>query len=655
MHASSPTPRILRACLALAAFSGAAWAGTLAPKVDDVLQPLPPGAVRVTGWLSEDLALCRDNRLLGQSLPDLIRPFRERPEDRYWLCEFWGKWYTSVALARRYRPDDADIASLSDRAVRELVATQTPDGYIGTYQKKFELAQWDVWGRKYVLLGLLAHHDLTGDPAALEAAVRAADYTLGQIGPGKADIAKIGNWSGMAAGSILEPMVLLYRKTGYTRFLDFANHIVRRWGEPGGPDLLNKALKGVPVFGMFPGPDPKGKGYMSGGQSKAYEMMSCYEGLAELYRTTGDPLYLKAVRLVTEDIRSTEITAIGSGSSWERWIGGRTKQTEQVKEWMETCVTATWIKFCAQLLRLTGDPAYADDIERTAYNALLSAQKADGTWWCHYNPLSGQRTPAPEQCKAHVNCCVAAAPRALFLLPQLGVMRRADGLAVNLYLSGTAEADVAGAGRVRVSTETDYPLGERVALRLSMAKPADFALHLRVPAWSAATTLAVNGETLARPAAGAYATLRRRWKEGDRVELTLDLRPRRVTNPLPEGASPSLRAVAVERGPLVLALDRRFAALPAAGTLGELVADKDGYLTGCERMAAQPTAVGPRLLFSVPFRTADGGTVKVRFCDYASAGRTWSPESTFRLWLPAEKSDLSQLLERLGETHDRGY
>jgi DUF1680 family protein len=615
------------------------------------MSPLPAGAVQVTGWLGDELAVSRQNRLLGQSLPDLIEPFRDRPEDRFWRCEFWGKWYTSVALARRYSVD-AEITALSDRAVRELLATQTPDGYIGTYQKKAELAQWDVWGRKYVLLGLLAHHDLTSDPAVLAAAVRAADYTIGQIGPGRADIAKIGNWSGLAAGSILEPMVLLYRKTGHERFLEFAHYIVRRWGEPGGPDLVQKALGGVSVSKMFPGPDPAIKGYMGGGQSKAYEMMSCYEGLAELYRVTGDASYLQALRLVTADIRATEITIIGSGSSWERWIGGRTRQTEQVKEWMETCVTATWIKFCAQLLRLTGDPAYGDDIERTAYNALFSAQKPDGSWWCHYNPLTGPRTPAPEQCKAHVNCCVASAPRALFLLPQLGVMRRDDGVAVNLFLPGVAVADLPRGGKVQLRTETDYPVGDRIVMRLSLGQPAEFALHLRVPAWSTESTLQINGELQPRPTAGAYATVKRRWQEGDRVELGLDLRVRRVANPLPVGAPEALRAFAVERGPLVLALDRRFAAPPATTAVGELAADGAGFIPGCERLRPDSSIGGPRLLLAVPFRTANGGLTTLRFCDYASAGRTWAEDSAFRVWLPPS-ADLSHLLTEAALAVDR--
>jgi len=72
-------------------------------------------------------------------------------------------------LGYTYEPTDEHRAVL-DKAVRSLLATQTPDGYIGTYQPSVQMGGWDIWGRKYVLLGLLAYYDATGDRAALEAA-----------------------------------------------------------------------------------------------------------------------------------------------------------------------------------------------------------------------------------------------------------------------------------------------------------------------------------------------------------------------------------------------------------------------------------------------------------------------------------------------------
>lgn len=199
---------------------------------------------------------------------------------------------------------------------------------------------------------------------------------------GKKDIVQIGCWFGCASTSILEPVVLLYRASGDSRYLDYANWIVKSWStSPLKPDLLNKALRNTEVFDMFEHPDPKYDGYLGGGKSKAYEMASCFEGLAELYRQTGEQRYFDAVKNHARSIRDTEINVVGSGSIEERWINGKFVQTNRSEKWDETCVTATWIKLCSQLLRLTGDVKYADDIELAPPTALIGGFLKDGTWW----------------------------------------------------------------------------------------------------------------------------------------------------------------------------------------------------------------------------------------------------------------------------------
>jgi len=43
---------------------------------------------------------------------------------------------------------------------------------IGNYKPENRLEQWDIWGRKYNLLGLLDYYDLTNDKASLNAAIK---------------------------------------------------------------------------------------------------------------------------------------------------------------------------------------------------------------------------------------------------------------------------------------------------------------------------------------------------------------------------------------------------------------------------------------------------------------------------------------------------
>ncbi len=596
--------------------------------VADVFAPLPPEAVQLGGSAGAAIARGVRARVAAQEVEDLIAPFRARADKTEWRSEFWGKWITSAIAAWRHTGDPQLRAAL-ERAVRELIATQSADGYIGAYPDGGHLQRWDIWGRKYTLLGLLAWHEASGDAAALAAARREADFLLGEVGPGRASPFTNDMWSGMASSSVLEPMVLLYRRTGDRRYLAFAQFLVEQWQTPQGPDLLRKALAGEPVFAMFPGPAATIKAYGDAGKSKAYEMMSCYEGLAELYRTTGAAPLREAIVRVHAGVRDAEITIIGSGSDWERWNGGRTRQTEPWAKGMETCVTVTWMKFTAQLLRLTGDPAYAEALECSTYNALLGAQAPDGAWWCHHAPLAGTKERAPEQCGMHQNCCVANGPRGLMLLPQIAVMRAAGGPVVNFLGELCARVPLADGSVVTLEQHSDYPATDTTDLVVRVAAPARFALRVRIPAWSAATTLSLNGAPQPAPGAGNYLVLEREWRDGDRVALRWDMRGRLERAP----GRPDFGAVL--RGPLVLAQDARLtadgpAALRAPVTLA---ADASGHVALTLVTDRGPENIAQRYRLE----GATSGGAAITLCDFASAGNTWSAASAYRVWLPLER------------------
>ena len=159
----------------------------------DKFTPAAPGSVQVGGWLGDKLDLSMNNRVMAQDLERIIQPFRDRTEENggHWRCEYWGKWITSAAWACAYEPTPEHQA-LIDRGVKELLATQTPDGYLGTYKDGKHLEAWDVWGRKYVLLGLLADYDLSGNEAVLKAARREADFLINEAPPGTVNLSDNG-------------------------------------------------------------------------------------------------------------------------------------------------------------------------------------------------------------------------------------------------------------------------------------------------------------------------------------------------------------------------------------------------------------------------------------------------------------------------------
>ena len=563
--------------------------------VQDVLKPAAPESVRIGGRLGEKLDLCVSNRLLVQDIEAVVAPYRDKTEtgSSDWRCEYWGKWFTSLALADAYRSTPATLAKL-DNAASALIATAAPDGYLGTRAPVHRLEGWDVWGCKYALRGLIADYDRTRNPVALTAARRETDVLIAELGPDKTDIADVGDWNGLPASSVLEPVVLVYERTGDKKYLAFAEHIVACWSEPSkrlpvGMRLIEDSLAGKNPDQMC--------------APKAYEMMSCFEGLCELYRVTGKHEYLQATEKLADGIFREEATLVGVGTSSEVWCSGAKQQTSVVMKPMETCVTVTWMKLCDQLLRLTGDVRYADELEKNLYNGLLGAMMPDGQWWAYFDGLMGVRVPSYVQhADVGLSCCVVNGPRGLMLTPFWAFMQNADGPVVNLYAPGSAQV-----GNVKLEITGDYPVSDRVKIRVLPAGVGEFTLSLRIPAWSEQTTVTVNGQP--QPVTPGYTKIRRTWHTGDRVTISFDMRAKVVElNGM----------VALQRGPVVLSLDNRL--MPA--TAGQITLDPNPKLKPDPAAAKK---IGAWMAFDV-----DGLT----FCDYASAGNAFSEQNIFRTWLP---------------------
>jgi DUF1680 family protein len=336
-------------------------------------------------------------------------------------------------------------------------------------------------------------------------------------------------------------MVLLYERTGEKRYLDFARYIVAAWSKPGkyapqGIRLIENAEAGTPL--------------VESEVLHSYALMSCFEGLCELYRATGKQRYLDACLKFAQIIMREELMITGSVSNHEMWYNGALEQTETLERPVETCATATWMKLCYQLLRLTGDSKWADRMEVSLYNNLLGAMMPQGEWWSYDSPLTGERAPSRQQ-GVHLSCCVSSGPRGLLITPEWAVMRSvAGGPVVNLYSPGTASLKLPNGKNLNIVQETGYPVTALVTLTLQPEKPSSFALKLRIPEWSKLTVIKVNEEPI-KCQPGSYASIERKWKANDKVTLKLDLRGRIIR--APSGAPQQV----VMRGPIVLAFDNR--------------------------------------------------------------------------------------------------
>ncbi len=582
--------------------------------------------IKIGGYLGKKIDLCIKNSIIARNEQDLIEPFRNRTEKKMWQSEFWGKWFLAAAKAYEYTHDEKLKAKL-DLAVEGLLETQSKDGYIGNYADDAHLKNWDIWGRKYSMLGLLSYYDITNDNKVLNAVKRLADHLLSEVGPEKVDIIQTGNYRGMASSSILEPIVLLYNRTKEERYLKFARYIVEQWETANGPQLISNALKSIPVAERFSHPEHWWS--WENGQ-KAYEMMSCYDGLLELYKITADQQYLEAVKKVVQNILDTEITIIGSGASVECWYGGKDHQTEPTKHMHETCVTQTWMKLLFKLYQITGDPSLIDCLETTVFNAMLGAMTPDGSSFAKYSPLVGIRRIGEMQCGMDLNCCIANGPRGIMLFPEFTVMKDNEGPLINLYGDITSQITLPSANVVKIEQISDYPRSGHILITLSLVKEEKFMLKLRIPKWSQNSIIAINDEKVNEVQAGQYLRLQRRWRNGDRIELKLDMKIRNRTEPKDHH-----KHLVLMRGPIVLTRDQRLDNID----VDEVITPAGNKNSGpdCHLLPQSPPFW---MVFKIPYITGDyheghyGKAKDIFFCDFASAGNSWDIHSRYRVWFP---------------------
>jgi DUF1680 family protein len=589
--------------------------------VTDKIHTYPPTSVKVDGYLGQKIDLVIEKRIKSQDPDYLVEPFHHKDETHLWQSEFWGKWILSAIASYDYKRDP-DMLTIIQRAVNGLLATQMPNGYIGNYTDSARLTQWDIWGTKYTLLGLLAYYDLTSDKTSLNGAVRLADNLLSKVGPGKVNIVETGNYHGMPSCSVLEPVLYLYRRTGDIKYLDFAKYILNQLESVDGPKLISKALSGIAVAERFPHPEVWWS-YDNG--MKAYEMMSCYEGILELYRITGEPNYLKAVEMAVIDIAEHEINIAGSGTAFECFYNGAKYQTEPTYHTMETCVTMTWMKLCFNLLRLTQNPLYADYIERSTFNALLASLKGDGSQIAKYSPLGGIRHAGEQQCGMNINCCNANGPRAFMMLPGFAVMGAQNEIYLNMYGQMEYVVPLNLKNKVAINQNSDYPVDGNIEINVNPEKSESFMIAFRIPEWSKNSSLTINGNVISDIIPGTYKKVVRLWNKSDKVFLKLDMTGRLL----------NLNGYqAVLRGPVVLARDTRF----GDGFIYEsaVVKEKNGIvdiLSSANKPDNVWMSFTSPLILGTDLEGDFRNPIQVNFCDFASAGNTWGEDSRYRVWI----------------------
>ena len=582
---------------------------------------LPIGLQSYTDQSDEYLRFITEKQLLDGALwAKFVEVYRTREDaaDDGWRGEYYGKMMRGACLAYRYRPNE-QLYALLESTVMALLSAEDDMGRISTYPVSHELCGWDMWCRKYVLVGTLYFYDICKDEelrgrilAALE---RHLDYIAGKIGDGKTPITDTSDWyGGMNSASILEPVVEMYKLTKKPAYLSLAEHIIASGGCRDG-SVIEAVKKGV-LPHEFP-------------TAKAYETMSYFEGILAYYELTGKTEYLTLVEQFSDLVRENEITLIGcAGCHGEHFDHAAVTQANDIADktiMQETCVTVTWMRLEERLLRATGNMKYADCIEVSALNALYGAinlfgeeqyckeEKAflPGVPFDSYSPLvaasrgvgiGGYKKFASG---GYYGCCACIGAAGVALYPLASAMLSEQGAQILFYHSGRITLPFAS-GEMTLEATGSLSFG-KMEYVVSAAASEAAELSFRIPAWSARTTAELNGEPV--ETAERSLVLRRVWKVGDKLTIRFALSPEKH----------SLNGkVAITCGPFVLARDER------KGN------DFGGKIAVDDRLILIPVEPEPGEEIRVLLHTAKA---EVLLTDYASCGKHWTAKkSKIAVW-----------------------
>lgn len=633
----------------------------------------PAGRCRFQGITDRTIRFLQETQLRDEGLwRRFVKQFCSEADagDRGWRGEYWGKMMRGACFVWSYTRDEA-LYGILEGTMRDMMESMDKEGRISTYGKDTEFTGWDLWNRKYVLLGMQYFLEICREEELARQIVscmcRQADYLLIHIGPeeeGKKPVTKASDhWRGLNSSSILEPIVRLYNLTGEERYLAFAAEIV----ESGGTSVAN-LFDLAYEDKLYPYQYPV---------TKAYEMISCFEGLLEYWKVTGTPWHKEAVLRFAKKLLKSDFTVIGSsGCTHELFDHSGVRQAGAAggELMQETCVTVTLMKFFWELTMLTGEGVYADAFERAYYNAYLGAVNTRG----RISPLLGELFPQAVQepmpfdsyspltagvrgkgigglklmADGHTyGCCACIGAAGAGLVPKMALMESPEGLFLNLYLPGELKTGETGGRKVRFHVETEYPGEGRVRIVEETQEKEHFVIGLRDPGWSRETKVWLDGVRLSVTRQKGYLFLEKSWQGSHEIVLEFDMgteaiRPvsyghdilmtrivweeNYVVPVYDEEAPEAKERICLRRGPLVLAASDELG-YDASGAF-DIAVGEDGYVEA-RKPEHETLSYDHMAELEIPLR--GGGSLQVM--DYASVGKEWEESGKIAAWIQIGK------------------
>jgi DUF1680 family protein len=404
-----------------------------------------------------------------------------------------------------------------------------PDGAIGPASCK------DWWPLGLMCKTLTQYYDATGDARVIPVMTKFFAYM-------KAELPKrpLFEWAKMRWADTALSAIWLYNRTGNPELLEVSKLLMSQ-----GYDYAQQFSNFEPYSKASPNWNFENHGVNAG---------MAYKTPGIMFQLTGEAKYKNAVYDGIRNLDKYHGQAGGTFAADECYAG--TSPTQGT----ELCSVDESMFSFENLIAMFGDPLLGDKLERMSYNAWPGTFSPD--MWAHqYDQQANQPIcrRSPEKwfitnggesnlfgVEPNFGCCTANMHQGWpKLVRHLWMATPDDGLAAVTYGPCSVTAKVKGGNTVTINVVTDYPFSDTIQMTVSTVKPVEFPLQLRIPAWAEGASISNGDENIpAQP--GRFATLSRRWSNGDTITIKLPMKiriERRFHN-----------SATVLRGPLVYAL-----------------------------------------------------------------------------------------------------
>lgn len=549
-----------------------------------ILQPVELQQIRLGGFWKQQVKRLTEEWLphcirqmeaggAGQELLNLIhaaKVIRAEPHGKYTGAP-WSDAYvyntmeaTSVALAVDPEGDvelakaQAALRAKVEEWIPIILAAQLPDGYIHSFHTvnghpHFSNIAWhEFYVMGYLLEMGVAHYRITDgkDRRLYEAAIRCADHLDSVFGPApkrtwknghpglELALCRLGRLVNEVSGGHAGDKYVLLAK----HFLDHQHEIQ--------PASYNQSDK--PAIEM------------TSAEGHAVRATYFYTAMTDMALSLGDEAYHTAVdKIWASAIHRKHYLTGGVGASHK---GEAFSQDFDLRNdgYCESCASCGLSFWSDRMHRLHQDAHYRDVQERVLYNNLLGSIELSGENFYYQNPLASDKRRYPwHGCP----CCVGNIPRALIAIKDLmySMSSGRDTLYLNHFVDSEATLPNLAGQSLRIRQETEYPWKGEAKVALQPSVPTEFTLKIRIPNRTESElytatpsladkfTLSVNGQRQSLPVEKGYVSIRRLWKAGDHVALSLPLDVQRVH--CDERVLANRGRVALQRGPLTYSIE----------------------------------------------------------------------------------------------------